>query len=108
MSRSRDHFLEINPRDIFRDMLQTNVMYIHVRRCFAEDFLLEIHSGDIFGDMLWTNVMYIHVRRLVSGDELQRYFQRYAPDQCEVYPCPEMVFWRYTPEIFLEICFGPM
>ena len=156
MTMSEDYLLEIHSGHIFRDILQTNVMYIHVWRCFSRDTLwryfwryapdqcdvypclemlfqrytpeiflaicsrsmwcismsgdviLEIHSGDIFGDMLWTNVMYIHVQRLVSGDKLQRYFQRYAPDQCEVYPCPEMVFQRYTLEIFLEICSGPM
>src|ERR1700733_13232163 len=29
-------------------------------------------------------------------------------DKCDVYPCPEMFFWRYTPEIFSEICSRPM
>src|ERR1700735_5406768 len=71
------------------DMLQTNVMYIHVWRCFSRD-----NSRDIFGDMLLTNVMYIHVQRCYSGDTLQKYFWRYALDQCDVYPCPEMFFWR--------------
>src|ERR1700691_5187469 len=97
---SRDVILEIHSRNIFGGMLWTNVMYIHVRRCFSGD-----NSRDIFGDMLQINVMYIHVWRCYSRDTLQRYFWRYAPDQCDVYPCPEMLFWRYTPEIFLEIWF---
>src|SRR6202167_2400405 len=91
-------------RDIFwryfwRDMLRTNVMYIHVWRCFSRD-----NSRDIFGDMLQTNVMYIHVQGLSSGDTLCTYFQRHSPDQCDVYPCLEMFFQRYTLQIFLEIC----
>src|ERR1700735_2546360 len=100
---SRDVIPEIHSgytfRDIFGDMLWTNVMYIHVQRCFSGD-----NSGDIFGDMLQTNVMYDHVRRLSSGDTLWTYFQRHSPDQCNVYPCLEMFFQRYTLEIFLEIC----
>jgi len=58
------------------------------------DVFLEIHFGDIFGDMLWTNVMYIHVWGCYSGDTLWRNFWRYALDQCDVYPGPEMFFQR--------------
>src|ERR1700691_1681499 len=79
-----------------------------------EGYFLDIHSGHIFRDMHQTNVMYIHVWRCFSGDTLRRYFWRYAPDQCDVYPCPEMFsrdnsgdifgdmlcryFWRYAPD----------
>src|ERR1700733_2330360 len=130
----RRWFSRDNSGDIFGDMLRTNVIYIHVQRCYSGDtfqryfwryaldqcdvypcpemFLWRCfstdNSGDIFRDMLRTNVMYIHVWRCYSGDTLRRYFWRYAPDQCDVYPCLEMVFRRYTPEIFLEICSGPM
>src|ERR1700733_12344152 len=70
----------------------------------SEDFF----SRDCFGDMLRINVMYIHIQRFFSEDTLRRFFQRYAPDQCDIYPCPEMFFRRYTLEIFLEICSRPM
>src|ERR1700689_272479 len=80
------------------------------RRFFSSPISMsgDFFSGDCFGDMLQTNVMYIHIQRFFSGDTLQRFVQRYAPDQCDIYPCPETFFRRYTSEIFLEICSGPM